>query len=279
MLLLLASKAHYLEKLGKRLTTLPTPPPKQVKTSCILWQGTSPIDGAPIACIATGVGATSKNRKTGAMVQTWIIRTDISPNEAAFTGADLSICGDCPHRYGKQSDGTNRRTCYVNVSQAPTSVYKTFQRGGYRLATHADRAAIKASKLRIGSYGDPALVPYSVWETIVPPRRKDRTGYTHLWNSPLVSINPRFSSILMASADTDAQAVDAQSKGWRTFQVVPIGTTPVNGFQCPSDPTLPTHLPCTDCGACNGNPHGRAKSPYITAHGISARYVGLNILN
>ena len=66
--------------------------------SAILWAGRSAIDGSPIALVATGLGRSSRNEKTGGIVQTWIIRTDMSPTDAVATGADAAICGDCPHR-------------------------------------------------------------------------------------------------------------------------------------------------------------------------------------
>lgn len=75
----------------------------------IMYQGASLLDGAPIAVIAT---LNSSNRKTGAMIQTWVIRTDLSPTEALRSAADASVCGACPHR---QSLGG---ACYVNVGRA-----------------------------------------------------------------------------------------------------------------------------------------------------------------
>ena len=66
----------------------------------VFYRGKSPIDGAPIVAIAT---LESKNGKTGDMVQTWILREDISPLMAIKTGADRSICGNCVHR-GAEED-------------------------------------------------------------------------------------------------------------------------------------------------------------------------------
>ena len=86
--------------------------------SVILWEGASLIDGAPIVVIASGLNA-SHNEKTGNMVQTYILRADVAPVAALRAGADVSICGDCPHR--GNGDGTGR-TCYVQVWQGPTSV-------------------------------------------------------------------------------------------------------------------------------------------------------------
>jgi hypothetical protein len=48
-------------------------------TGVILYQGASALDGAPIVVIANRIAAASTNSKTGAMVQTFIIRSDIDP--------------------------------------------------------------------------------------------------------------------------------------------------------------------------------------------------------
>lgn len=66
------------------------------------WRGPSPIDGAPIVMIMTGLSRKaseqSKNTKTGPMVQTHIVRQDMAPVVAMMNGADRAICGDCPLR-------------------------------------------------------------------------------------------------------------------------------------------------------------------------------------
>ena len=76
----------------------------------VLYEGPSLIDGAPIVVVAT---LKTSNIKTGDMVQTWILRSDIEPHHAVKSGDDLSICGDCIHR------PANQGSCYVTVFQAP----------------------------------------------------------------------------------------------------------------------------------------------------------------
>ncbi|NBU71905.1 MAG: hypothetical protein EBS53_10740, partial [Bacteroidetes bacterium] len=61
----------------------------------LFYRGASPIDRAPLIGIAT---LESENRKTGNMVQTWILREDISPTMARSIGEDRSFCGDCSVR-------------------------------------------------------------------------------------------------------------------------------------------------------------------------------------
>jgi hypothetical protein len=91
----------------------------------ILYRGPSMLDGAPIVAILTGLASSSLNPKTGDMLQTWIIREDVSPVDATRTGDDASVCGDCKHR------PANMGSCYVTVFQAPRSVHAAYHRGVY----------------------------------------------------------------------------------------------------------------------------------------------------
>ena len=61
-----------------------------MNNAAIIYEGPSVIDGKPIVAIATYSG---RNRKTGAMVQTYILRADLNPLDASKTGEDASICG------------------------------------------------------------------------------------------------------------------------------------------------------------------------------------------
>ena len=63
----------------------------------ILYEGPSVIDGQPIVVIVNKLNG-SDNAKTGAIVQSFIIRSDIAPTDALKTGADASVCGECEHR-------------------------------------------------------------------------------------------------------------------------------------------------------------------------------------
>ena len=130
--------------------------------SGIIYKGQSLLDGKPVVAIAT---YSDRNTKTGKVLQTYIIRSDISPLDASKTGADFSICGDCKFRGVPTSDPKRKqavkRDCYVNLGQGPTIVYKSFLRGTYPMAdTRADRIALGAGRVvRLGTYGDPAAIP------------------------------------------------------------------------------------------------------------------------
>jgi hypothetical protein len=233
----------------------------------IVYQGPSLIDGKPIVAIAI---AKSGNVKTGNMVQTYIIRSDISPLEASKSGADYSICGNCRHR-GTPTSLTERkqalrRSCYVNLGQGPTIVYKAFVRGIYASVTgHKAIAAIgKGRMVRLGTYGDPAAVPAYIWESLIA-EAAGHTAYTHQSGVESAQARPEF---MMISADTSEQALDAWSNGNRTFRVIASTYEIVAGKEilCPASKEAGFKTTCNSCGLCGGS-SVKAKSIAIVDHG------------
>ena len=224
----------------------------------IIDQGLSPIDSMPYVAILT---LKTSNRKTGNMAQVWILRSDINPVAAIATGADYSICGNCPHR--KQEDGS--RSCYVNVGQAPNSVYKAFKKGRYAIATSKDlKAAVTGRKVRWGAYGDPAVLHKSVVDEI-NSYAVSHTGYTHQWRQ---EYSQQFKGLFQASCDGFTDYLDASAAGWRTFSVVPKGYKPASVKQCPATVTN-SKAQCLTCSLCDG-----AKTDiYVEAHGSGAKHV------
>jgi len=220
----------------------------------ILWQGPSVLDGAPVVVIATD---NSENRKTGGMVQTWILRSDVEPHTALKTGEDASVCGDCPHR------PANGGACYVTVFQAPLAVYRAFKRGSYRWACPQQFAG---KVLRIGSYGDPGSVPLSVW------RQATRgvagyTGYTHQWRTAPAGL----ARYCMASCDTPDEVDEARALGYRTFRIRLDGEPLLERESvCPASAEAGHKLTCENCRACSGAQVGRQLSGIaIVAHGAA----------
>ena len=225
----------------------------------ILWRGASRLDGAPIVVIAI---KKSGNRKTGAMLQTYILRADMSPVDAIRSGADASICGSCPHR-GIVVDGRNKgRTCYVNIGQGPTGVYKAFLRGIYPACEDIEAFGEKRL-VRLGTYGDPGAVPGWVWSTLIRSA-VGHTGYTHQWQS-----RPDLKGIVMASADNAQAAAVAHAEGWRTFRVaMPNHVARLKTESvCPASAEAGKKLTCEVCLSCGGNATGRRGSIVIQAHG------------
>lgn len=225
-------------------------------TGALFYRGPSLIDGEEIVAIAT---TGSSNRKTGDLIQTWVLRVSHSPTEAVRLGHDESICGQCPHRTGPV------RTCYVNVGQAPQAVWHAFKRRRYPKMDLYDFVAARGGQaLRIGSYGDPTAVPLRYWDS----KPSKRVGYTHRWRD----CDPWWKHLIMASCDSPAEAMDAARKGWRSFLVRPVDAPlPESGIECLSESKGRT---CEQCALCFGA-HPSAPSIWITAHGSAKRFVGV----
>lgn len=230
----------------------------------ILYQGPSLIDGAPIVVIANRIVSDSDNVKTGAMVQTFILRQDMRPLDAARLGYDYSICGHCPHR------PSNAGSCYVNIGRSVESVYGAFMRGRYAVP-HVDYDVALLPELfadsvfRLGSYGDPAAAPYRIWAHATALVRA-RNGYTHQWRE-----FPAFAALCMASVDSEAQAVEARSSGWRTFRVRAASAPIMTGAEvvCPASEEAGKRTTCSDCRACGGTSAKARASIVIVAHGTT----------
>ena len=88
-----------------------------------IYNGPSQINGADIKAIITGTKTKSVNVKTGDMAQMWMFSADVKPTEAAKTGADSAVCGECPHR-PLLAKANNVKECYVNLGQAPNGIFK-----------------------------------------------------------------------------------------------------------------------------------------------------------
>lgn len=229
----------------------------------VVYSGPSAIDGSPIVVIVTGIKQASRNTKTGAMLQSYILRADMHPIEAVRSGADVSICGTCKHR----GDGTGKgRSCYVTLAHGPAWVWRSWQRGAYEVMNPAAAGMLLAGRMiRLGTYGDPAAAPLEVWQKLVA-FAEGWTGYTHR----SAELGGEWQQLLMASADTLDEAKAAQDAGWRTFRV---GAGTVYGeVRCPASAEAGRKTVCADCRACMGLAGKARASIVIAPHGTGARY-------
>ena len=228
----------------------------------ILYEGPSAIDGSPIVVIATGFASKTDNRKTGDMIQTWVIRSDVSPSIAAKDGRDAAICGDCIHRFNPE---TGKRACYVKVWQAPRSVYEAYGRGIYPRVTRMNDIAklCEGRAIRFGSYGDPYAAPFWLWEAMAR-NAKAWTGYTHQWRK----LGANWARYLMASADSLRDMMEAQARGWRTFRVTAAPFENVKGREvvCPASKERGARTNCAACRACMGTSSKARASIQIAIH-------------
>lgn len=218
----------------------------------VIFDGPSELDGQPILAI---VSWRSGNAKTGQMAQVWILRRDASPVDAAQTGRDASVCGDCPLR--RSAGGA----CYVLLPKAPMMVHRAWRAGRY--PTLAPRDAGRGRLIRLGAYGDPAAVPIRVWRQLLR-EAQGWTGYTHQWRR-----RPALRRYVMASCDTEADAAAATAAGWRTFRVRREAARLLpNEIVCPASAEGGYRVQCAQCRLCCGTTRS-AKNIAIIAHGAN----------
>lgn len=231
----------------------------------VVWEGPSPVDGRPIVAIVT---MRSTNRKTGNMAQLWILRSHVAPLKALRNGGDASVCGACPLR----GDGTGKgRACYVNLGRAPTTVYRAYRRGIYPRVAVADVASLLSGRtVRLGAYGDPAMLPFDVVSALVA-QAKGWTGYTHQWRT----VGHEWAGLLMASCDTVADRREARLLGWRSFTLVTdTRSLPSGMVECMATRER-NPLQCEACLACSGTRNGTrvgAVDIAIAPHGSGRKY-------
>ena len=231
----------------------------------LVYEGPSVLDpSVPIAVIVNRVLGNATNAKTGAMAQSFIIRTDMKPNEAVRSGQDHAICGACPYAGGKG--------CYVSIKMV-CSVYGAYTRGSYLKASPDTVGSLCASLVEIGmlsgfragSYGDPAAAPFGVWEAMMKPVREaggKTSGYTHQWSEKYAyegrTADPAFRALLMASAHGPVDTLLANSEGWRAFTTFGSAEELKDADRmamCPATKEAGHRLTCATCGgqsACNG---------------------------
>ena len=240
--------------------------PKKLAKGYVAYEGPSRNDGKPNVVIVT---MHTTNIKTGPMPTAWIIRSDIHPQEAVKTGEDFSICGNCHLRPEmveklKALGVDNPPSCYVAVFQAPTQIYKAYHRGVYvRVSLDELAEILRGRTLRIGGYGDGAVVPVAVWERLLQFVTR-HTAYTHGWTMP--NFDASFLKIAMVSVDPFSVAEYAAEFAalpttGRKFRMLEDGETPkVDEVLCPNF----THkTQCIDCGLCAGV---SVQAKHVVAH-------------
>lgn len=241
----------------------------------VIYSGPSMLTGAPIVAIATGLKRSSSNSKTGGMIQTWILPQSTAPHIAQKSGEDGAVCGTCPF--------SANRGCYVQTEHAPLSVWKAWKADRYDIAgTDALPLIFDGRMVRLGSYGDPAAVPFEVWQSVLTSVSR-HTGYTHQWRT----CDPRFSAIVMASTERLQDVTRAAAKGWRTFYVradgSDIDTEPLTGRKivtCPASAESGHRTTCEDCGLCDGTYFTDKRAHVaIAPHGAKARRTATAVMN
>jgi len=109
------------------------------------------------------------------MEQLWILSAELGPLEAIRQDANQGVCGTCPLQ-GEFDPTVGKmvgRVCYVNLGQAPLSIWNAFQRGTYPPCKQAlHEPYLQSRDIRLGAYGDPAASLWIIW----PPLARDGRG-------------------------------------------------------------------------------------------------------
>lgn len=225
------------------------------------YEGPSLLDGSPIVGLATT--SVSTNVKTGDVIQTYIIRSDIDPHSATKTGDDSSVCGDCPLRPSETG------VCYVITVRGPNAVYRAYMNKGAEDLSAIPKEKIKklfrGRSIRLGSYGDPAAIPLAAWDKLVA-YAATWTGYTHQWRQ----CEQGLSRYCQASCDKPSEVIEANQLGWGTYLVIPKeakGQRQIGGKNMIVCPYYKIGVQCNRCHLCNGQ---SKRNIYVHAHGSNA---------
>jgi hypothetical protein len=158
--------------------------------SAIIYNGQSLLDDKPIVVIAT---YSNRNTKTGKVVQTYILRSDINPLEASKTGEDYSICGECPMRGEVTTDPERKqakgRKCYVNLGQGVLIVWKAYKRGVYQTGDAAKWVVVVSFALEPTAILPPFRRTFGI--TFYPSARRGRRTLTKNHGDQILQCNPR----------------------------------------------------------------------------------------
>ena len=238
----------------------------------IIYRGPSLLNGRPIVVVAS---YSERNRKTGGMVQTYILSDEQDPVTASRTGTDAAICGDCPLRGianpAKAKGQADSRACYVTLIHGPATTYRALKRGVYPdMRGDIGRANIGRGRLvRIGTYGDPAAAPAYVWADLTS-EALGWTAYTHQFK-----LSPDALAYAMASVESLEAARHVWNQDGRTFRIVrDVAEIDLSReVICPASAEGGKRTTCADCRLCAGLATKSPKSVAIVAHGNGKAYV------
>jgi hypothetical protein len=197
----------------------------------------------------------SNNRKTGNMIQTYILDKARLTSEPRVFGAK---CEACPL--------VNK--CYVSrdkmsVRRALKALLEGKGTGSYQHAT-LDQVLphLEGRSIRFGTYGDPSAIPLDDVAKIVSAA-KGHTGYTHFWRE----IDPAYSAYFMASCESLSDENEARLIGYRSFRVL-LKEQVEHEVRSASIECLNSSvgLTCEDCGLCSGTEGKGSSSIYIHEH-------------
>jgi len=110
--------------------------------------------------------------------------------------------------------------------------------------------ALQGRKLRLGTYGDPAAAPVELWALLVSLSAA-HVGYTHQWQAVGFDV-ASWAPLVMASVDSYAEALQAQTLGMRYFRVSLGVDRRAGEVICPASAEGGRKAQCSDSLLCGG---------------------------
>ena len=215
------------------------------------------VDYVSFYLVITCIIKASSNDKTGDLIQTYLIDKKLMHEETVNFGSKCLECAMLSKCYVNKDKLSVRNALKRLESDSKTTSYELVS------FDEALKHLKKAEKgLRLGTYGDPSILPLSDIEKLVNVSRM-HTGYTHFWRE----IPTKYSRFLMASTECNADDLFSESLGYRAFRVLlkdkKEHTINDNFIECLNSSHDKT---CLECKLCNGNDKGSKKSIYNHEH-------------
>jgi hypothetical protein len=209
--------------------------------------------------VITGFKAKSVNRKTGEMIQTYLLDKETLTTEPKVFGAKCAGCPMVSKCYVSNDKMSVRRTVKKLLNGEACS---------YKFSTLDEvLPLLRGERVRLGTYGDPSALPLHDLQKIC--KTSDGwTGYTHFFRE----IDSDYSLYLMASVESLEGELLAHSLGYLTFRVLlkedenlEVTKKSIQCLNVENDKTL-VSLQCVDCLICSGTKGRGKKSVYIEEH-------------
>ena len=217
------------------------------------------IEYATFFMVFTGFKSKSTNRKTGEMIQTYLLDKATLTTEPKVFGAK---CAECPMV----------SKCYVNHDkQSVRRTVKKLLNGeacSYKFSTLDEvLPLLRGERVRLGTYGDPSALPLHDLQKICEASN-GWTGYTHFFKE----IDSDYALFLMASVESLEGELLAHALGYLTFRVLlkedenlEVTKKSIQCLNVVDEKTL-VSLQCVDCLICSGTKGRGKKSVYIHEH-------------
>ena len=209
--------------------------------------------------VITGFKKTSNNRKTGEMLQTYLLNKSTLTSEPKIFGAKCSACPMVSKCYVNHDKQSVRRTIKKLLNGENTS---------YKFSSLQEvLPLLRGQFVRLGTYGDPSALPIEDLKKITAAS-DGWTGYTHFFKE----IDSDYSLYLMASVESLEGELLAHALGYLTFRVLlkedetlEVSYSSIQCLNVENEKTLVT-LQCVDCLICSGTKGRGKKSVYIEEH-------------